>query len=255
MDENPQSYGLPSTLDLYALRAIRSGLKTGSIELSERIIYSIPPWVVSRGDELTIELPPLPMEFECVPSMEYGQPIFPESDWSVNLTFKTIGYGFLRFSEIDLCLDWSQQCVQPEGIPEALIEPSGEQSVTWILKVPTGVEPGNHSGSVNAKFQYLGERGWSEPQSWQLDFQFVVHHPPQRTVTMPTQILTCDEKNCYLIVEEPTGTRTIVTMAKETSTPHEVSLDLAVPTILVLLLVGVAAGIVRWRLGTRTKPT
>jgi len=225
VDNLPKSYGLPSTLDLAALYQLSQIADPttlgGSFCLSSSIGYGLPPWLSqSSSNVFELQIP----TYQISPSFSGSlsvkpQIVTPGSQAVIAASFTNTGNYPLEIVSATAQPDYGSPLNPNEPLPLA-IDPGAEATLTYSLTIPSSITIGQHQVSLQIQDVGLTTEGWSSKVvSDSASIGFTVSETQSVTtyqttcdpqgncgivVNMPTQELTCDQNNCYIVMEGTT---------------------------------------------------
>lgn len=209
IDNYPQSYGLPSSLDLYAVYMLKQTADPsslgGSICLPSRIGYGIPPWVQQNTDQnanvISIVYPGGKFTYSYTYSFAASLVVGQGGTFQLNLN-DTSAYP-VRIVALNAQTDSGQTLIPSESLPQEL-DPGNQQQFTFQLQGSDTNSVGTHSTSLQLGFQLLTTGGWLSQTDYRtLSANYeVTSAPPQliQTYTQETRIYPSPSLPAPLIV-------------------------------------------------------
>jgi hypothetical protein len=182
IDTSPRNYGLPSTLDLYALYKLSQvqgvGELGGTVCLQSDVGYGLPPWVEQKPDGtviLRITVPGFGLNIEA--PFKYPSSIDRGGSSEVTTTFRNNDrYPYAVTS--DTARPDFGSAVRPNEQLPLVVEPNSEHILTHTIVVPHGVSIGTHTVTMHIEVVPLTLEGWSsEAASADQSFSFEVTEP------------------------------------------------------------------------------
>ncbi len=200
VDSFPQSYGLPSTLNLYALHQLSQAADMAglgrSICLPSDIPYGLPPWVYKSGTIVELRIPGARYVMADSGMILAPQSVVRGSPADFTDQVRNEGRYPLRLAVASAMADFGPPIQPKERLP-LTIEPLRELELHYTLPVPGDVGSGEHTTTFNRVFQYLTVAGWSTERverSFTISFDVSEPGPPTfvftgGTTVMGTQII------------------------------------------------------------------
>lgn len=168
IDNYPQSYGLPSTLDLYAVYMLKQSADPsalgGSVCLPSQIGYGIPPWVQQNPSNTVIVYPGGKFTGGFTYSFT-ASPIVVGQTGTLQLTLNGAGDYPIRIVALNAQTDSGQTLAQSESLPREL-EPGNQHQFTFQLQGSNTGSVGTHSITLELGFQVLTTEGWSSQTNY-----------------------------------------------------------------------------------------
>lgn len=233
IDNYPQSYGLPSTLDLYAVYMLKQAADPsalgGSICLQSQIPYGIPPWIQQNPTSTVISYPGGKFAGQYSYSLT-GNPIVVGQSGTLRLTLGAVGDYPIRVVSLSARTASEQSLTPTESLPQEL-DPGSPQQFNFQLQQSDTNSVGTYSITFQLGFQLLTSAGWSSQTNYgTLTASYEVMSPATLTLTAPTAY--CGASSC--VVNGHT-----ITFAQEIppSPPLDVLWWLILGAILVLALI------------------
>jgi hypothetical protein len=164
---SPYNYGLPSTLDLYALYAISQSGQAGDLGeavcLPSDVGYGIPPWVEERPDGTVVLKIPVG-RFEAAPEISIKYPNSVQRGESVTLATTVRNKGRYPFEIVSATAnsDFMRYSQPHEQLP-LVVEPGSERILTHVVIIPKDISVGTHSITIGIRIGVLTPEGWSSP--------------------------------------------------------------------------------------------
>lgn len=178
VDSVPQSYGLPSTLDLDALYQLSQSTDLsslgGSVCLPGTIGYGLPPWLTqSSPNVFELNIP----SYEISPLFTTSLIINPQTvtpDGSTVITVRLTNTGVYPMKILSAIAqaDYGSTLSPDQQLP-LTIEPSIETHLTYSFTVPSSATIGQHQVSLQIQDVGLTTQGWSSKvvsESASIDF-------------------------------------------------------------------------------------
>jgi hypothetical protein len=181
IDTSPRNYGLPSTLDLYALYTLsqtQPGQLGNAICLPSDVGYGLPPWVEQRPDGTFILTMPVPgFDVNAEAPYKYPTSINKGGSAEITTTFRNNGRYPLEVISETARPDFSSTVRSNEQLP-LVVEPNSEQILTHTIVIPDSVNIGTHTITMHLEIRCLTLEGWSsEAASSDQSFSFEVTEP------------------------------------------------------------------------------
>jgi len=224
VDSTPQSYGLPSTLDLAALYELSQTSDVSSLGglycLSGTVAYGFPPWIQQTQNTIVLQIP----TYE--PSAHYSA-VFSMSEQTANIgdtvrvtvVVTNAGTYPLQMVSATVQPDFGLTATPDEAIPLE-VDPGTEGTLTFSVMVPPATSYGQHQLILALETIGLTTEGWSSnPISKSASLELTVSQPQSATSyqasssanTNAGEVVTCSPSDCYLVV----GSSTLVTVAQQ----------------------------------------
>jgi len=164
VDTSPRNYGLPSTLDLYALYKLSQAQQAGELGRTVCLIpdigYGIPPWVERTGDRFTLRIPISMPGWSLEAPVSYPQTVGKGED--ARFTTLVRNTGSLPFKVVSLSAEPDfGPSVQPNEQLPVVVDPNGERQLTHTIRIPDAVTVGTHNVRFIVDFVPLTLEGWS----------------------------------------------------------------------------------------------
>lgn len=202
IDNYPQSYGLPSTLDLYAVYMLKQTADPsslgGSICLPSQIGYGIPPWIQQNPSNTVISYPGGKFTGQYSYSFT-APPIVVGQSGPFQLTLSGVGDYPIRVVALSAQTD-SGQTLTPTGSLLQELEPGNQAQFTFQLQgTDTGIVA-IHSITLQLDFQVLTTAGWSsEVNHRTLSASYeVISAPPPATLEFTAPTASCGPTGCIV---------------------------------------------------------
>jgi hypothetical protein len=170
VDNFPQNYGIPSTLDLYALYRIHQASDVAelgnSVCLPSQIGYGVPPWVQETATGFALSVP-RSITFVDAHSAVIP-PVFsvnPGETKTVTITVRTTGDYLVRLVAASAQTDFGQALQPSETLP-IMIESGQEKQLSFVFTVPATDSFGTHRIDFRFGFSGLSTAGWSSDATY-----------------------------------------------------------------------------------------
>lgn len=162
IDNYPQNYGLPSTLDLYAVYLLKQtpdpSSLGGSICLPSEIGYGVPPWVRQNGSTISIVYPG--GKFVSIYAYTFtASPIAVGKIGVGQLFLKNAGQYPVRVVTLTAQTNSSQILIPDDPLPQEL-DPGISENFTFLLQGADTKFEGTHTIVFHVGFQTLATGGW-----------------------------------------------------------------------------------------------
>ena len=197
IDNYPQSYGLPSTLDLYAVYTLKQAADPSSLSnsicLPSQIPYGIPPWIQQNSGNTVISYPggKFTGQYSYSPT---ANPITAGQFATFQLTVGAVGDFPIRVVSLTAQTASEPALTPTESLPQEL-DPGNPQQFTFQLQGGDTNSVGTHSMIIQLGFQVLTTAGWSSQQnSRTITTSYDVVSPATVEFTAPTA--SCGPSAC-----------------------------------------------------------
>ena len=189
VDQNPPSYSLPSTLDLYALWTLSSGKIEREVGLPSSIPYALPPWVTKEpSGALILSIPGYSLVLPYEIWVEYPKPVIRGNQVTVQAVIGNVGAYPFMIIDVSLRLPWFGSRVPQETLP-ILLWPDRRTTLTWAVDLPKSLQLGEYSGSIEYRIVAPGHDGWRGRGQETKPFNLVVEEPAVVVPTVTTMTL------------------------------------------------------------------
>jgi hypothetical protein len=193
VDSTPESYGLPSTLDLAALYQLAQvsdpSSLGGSFCLSGTVAYGLPPWLQQTQNGFTIVLSPLEVGAKYLLSGSVSpQPVNLGGTAQITMNLTNTGSYPMRVVSASAQPDFESPINSNESLPLA-IDAGQAGTVTFSLVIPNTTSVGQHQIIIGIGVAGLATYGWSshiESKSILVDIAVT---QPQPVATYPTTVV------------------------------------------------------------------
>jgi len=184
IDNYPQNYGLPSTLDLYAVYMLKQTTDPsslgGSVCLPSQVAYGIPPWIKQNPGNTVIAYPG--GKFTGGYTYSYAvSPINVRQGGVFQLNVKCVGDYPIRVVSLNAQTDLGRSLTPSEPLPQEL-EPGNQAQFTFQLQGSDTSSMGTHSIAFQLGFQLLTTEGWSSQTNYRAlsaNYEVISTPPPQ----------------------------------------------------------------------------
>jgi len=209
IDNYPQSYGLPSTLDLLAVYQLsQSGNPAdlgGSVCLTGSIPYGRPPWVQqNQNGQFTITFPIGPFDSSYVYEIAYIPTLTVGDTETYTVTLKCTGNLPMKLEVASAQTDFGQTLTPGESFP-FVVDPGQSHSLTYQFAT-SAIGLGKHTINFRVGFRVLTTSGWAADLrygSFSSSFQ-VNERPPPPTTSNPIIVFTQPTNQNQPVLSTPT---------------------------------------------------
>jgi len=165
IDTSPQNYGLPSTLDLYALHRLsqvhRAEELGATLCLPSHVGYGLPPWVERRPDGTVIlKIPGASYGLAYEYSVGYPSAACAGESAKFTLTVKNTGRSPFAIVTAFAKPDFGEPTQPNEPLP-LTVEYQGQRDLTYTIGIPRETSIGAHSVTLEVGVTTLTIEGWS----------------------------------------------------------------------------------------------
>jgi hypothetical protein len=162
IDASPQNYGLPSTLDLYALYSLsQGGDPWGAVCLPADVGYGLPPWVEKRPDGTVVLAIPSPSYVTAFDGYtNYPLSVFAGESTTFKTTLRNRGYFPIAVVSAAANPDFGGSVGPSEPLP-LVIEPLSQRDLTHTVTIPIETGAGTHRVTFHVEVAPLTVEGWS----------------------------------------------------------------------------------------------